>query len=378
MRPPRASHGRRKRGPVMTRINETHDPALTSWVASANATGLRLPDPEPAVRRLPSRARRRAVPHRRRDRRPRPRPRAGREDAHARSRRRSATRSAMRTRRCSTRSWRAGPAAWSALRLALSRALRSGAAGRRATLDGLPRSRRPTSSMRCRPRIGDYTDFYASVHHATNIGKLFRPDSPLLPNYKWVPIGYHGRSSTIGVSGDDFRRPKGQTLPPGASEPVFGPSKRLDYEFEVGIFVGTGNERADSDRRGRRPRVRLLPAERLVGARHPGVGVPAARPVPFEELRDDHLAVDRHDRGPRAVSERRGSASPAIRSRCRISTRRRCAATARSTSCSTRRCRRRDRRRTARRRCRCREPASGMRTGASRRWSRITRSTDAG
>jgi fumarylacetoacetase len=90
-------------------------------------------------------------------------------------------------------------------------------------------------------RIGDYTDFYTSVHHATNIGKLFRPDNPLLPNYKWVPIGYHGRASSIGVSGQSFPRPLGQTLPAGATEPAFGPCKRLDYELELGIFIGSGN-----------------------------------------------------------------------------------------------------------------------------------------
>ncbi|NDP62506.1 fumarylacetoacetase, partial [Polaromonas sp.] len=80
-----------------------------------------------------------------------------------------------------------------------------------------------------------------SVHHATNIGRLFRPDNPLLPNYKWVPIGYHGRASSIGVSGQSFHRPVGQTLPPGATQPVFGASQRLDIELELGIFVGTGN-----------------------------------------------------------------------------------------------------------------------------------------
>ena len=89
--------------------------------------------------------------------------------------------------------------------------------------------------------IGDYTDFFTSIHHATNVGKLFRPDNPLLPNYKWVPIGYHGRGSSIGVSGQSFPRPQGQKMPPGASEPVFGPSKRLDYELEIGIYIGVGN-----------------------------------------------------------------------------------------------------------------------------------------
>lgn len=90
--------------------------------------------------------------------------------------------------------------------------------------------------------IGDYTDFYASVYHATNIGKMFRPDQPLMPNYKWIPIGYHGRASSIVVSGSEIRRPSGQTMPDGASSPNFGPSKVLDYELEVGFFVGNGNE----------------------------------------------------------------------------------------------------------------------------------------
>src|SRR6185436_14700787 len=78
--------------------------------------------------------------------------------------------------------------------------------------------------------------------HATTVGKLFRPDNPLLPNYKWVPIGYHGRVSSIGVSGQTFRRPVGQTKAPDAEVPSVGPIKRLDYELEVGALVGTGNE----------------------------------------------------------------------------------------------------------------------------------------
>ncbi|WP_092948135.1 fumarylacetoacetase [Roseateles sp. YR242] len=90
-------------------------------------------------------------------------------------------------------------------------------------------------------RIGDYTDFYAGIHHATTVGKLFRPDNPLLPNYKWVPIGYHGRASSIGVSGQQFRRPLGQTKAPDSETPGFGPCKRLDYELEVGALVGLGN-----------------------------------------------------------------------------------------------------------------------------------------
>jgi fumarylacetoacetase len=89
--------------------------------------------------------------------------------------------------------------------------------------------------------IGDYTDFYASIYHATAIGRMMRPDNPLLPNYQWVPIGYHGRSSSIGVSGQTFHRPQGQRLPPGATQPMVGPSQRLDYELELGVFVGRGN-----------------------------------------------------------------------------------------------------------------------------------------
>jgi len=90
--------------------------------------------------------------------------------------------------------------------------------------------------------IGDYTDFYASIYHATNIGKMFRPDQPLMPNYKWIPIGYHGRASSIVVSGTSIRRPVGQTKDDNAEAPTFGPSKVLDYELEVGFFVGQGNE----------------------------------------------------------------------------------------------------------------------------------------
>jgi fumarylacetoacetase len=90
-------------------------------------------------------------------------------------------------------------------------------------------------------RVGDYTDFYSGIHHATAVGRLFRPDQPLLPNYKWVPIGYHGRSSTLQVSGQPVRRPLGQTKAADADMPTFGPCQRLDHELEVGIFVGRGN-----------------------------------------------------------------------------------------------------------------------------------------
>jgi fumarylacetoacetase len=95
-------------------------------------------------------------------------------------------------------------------------------------------------------RIGDYTDFYTSIHHATTVGKQFRPENPLLPNYKWVPIGYHGRASSIGVSGESFPRPQGQIKPPDADVPSVGPTRRLDYELEIGVFIGAPNERGEA------------------------------------------------------------------------------------------------------------------------------------
>ena len=89
--------------------------------------------------------------------------------------------------------------------------------------------------------IGDYTDFFAGIHHATNAGKLFRPDNPLLPNYKYVPIGYHGRASSIRPSGAEVRRPNGQRKPAADPVPSFGPSRNLDYELELGLWIGPGN-----------------------------------------------------------------------------------------------------------------------------------------
>jgi fumarylacetoacetase len=90
--------------------------------------------------------------------------------------------------------------------------------------------------------IGDYTDFYVGIHHATNVGKQFRPDNPLLPNYKFVPIGYHGRASSVRASGEPVLRPNGQRKTPDADAPEYGPSRRLDYELELGIWIGRGNE----------------------------------------------------------------------------------------------------------------------------------------
>ena len=90
--------------------------------------------------------------------------------------------------------------------------------------------------------VGDYTDFYVGIHHATNVGKQFRPDNPLLPNYKYVPIGYHGRASSVRVSGEPVIRPNGQRKAPDADAPEYGPSRRLDYELELGIWIGEGND----------------------------------------------------------------------------------------------------------------------------------------
>jgi fumarylacetoacetase len=132
-----------------------------------------------------------------------------------------------------------GPDHWSPLRQRLSALLRADSP-EQAKLEPLL-SPMSEAALSVPAHIGDYTDFYASVHHATNVGRLFRPDNPLLPNYKYVPIGYHGRASSIIVSGSDVRRPCGQAKPPDAKSPAFGPSRSLDYELEVAFFAGPGN-----------------------------------------------------------------------------------------------------------------------------------------
>jgi fumarylacetoacetase len=134
-----------------------------------------------------------------------------------------------------------GPQAWSALRARVTQLLREDAAPddrRRIEATLVPMNE---AEMQLPAQIGDYTDFYASIHHATRVGKLFRPDNPLLPNYKYVPIGYHGRASSIVVSGHEIQRPSGQTKKPQDAEPVFGPARSMDYELEVGLFIGAGN-----------------------------------------------------------------------------------------------------------------------------------------
>ena len=221
----------------MTTLNETHDPSLRSWVASANA-----PESDFPIQNLPF-----AVFRRR-----------GSAEvfrggvaigdqildlAAAAGAGVIGGEAAVALQAGAEDKLNAlmalGAGRWSALRLALSRALREGAA-EQASLEAclVPQAQ---AEYDVPARIGDYTDFYTSVYHATNIGKQFRPDNPLLPNYKWVPIGYHGRASSIGVSGRSFHRPVGQTMAPGAAQPSFGPCQRLDIELELGIFVGTGN-----------------------------------------------------------------------------------------------------------------------------------------
>jgi fumarylacetoacetase len=130
-----------------------------------------------------------------------------------------------------------------ALRERLTELLLDGAKDRyRVTKHLLPRK---DAEMLMPCAIGDYTDFYASVHHATNVGSMFRPDNPLLPNYKWLPVGYHGRASSIVVSGTPIRRPCGQTVVDGPP-PSFAASRRLDYEMEIGALIGPGNNLGDA------------------------------------------------------------------------------------------------------------------------------------
>jgi fumarylacetoacetase len=136
-----------------------------------------------------------------------------------------------------------GTPARAALRARLSELL-DAAGGERAKVEAL-RGRLLHRAVDCRlqlpAHVGDYTDFFAGIHHATNAGRMFRPDNPLLPNYKYVPIGYHGRASSIVPSGAEVRRPSGQRKPASEQVPTFGPCRNLDFELEVGIWIGPGN-----------------------------------------------------------------------------------------------------------------------------------------
>jgi len=223
-------------------LNETHNPALTSWLASANVQNADFP-----IQNLPFSIFKR----RNSDEQFRGGVAIGDQviDLTAVSKMRMfdgvVADALLLCSQTSLNEFMAQTSAvWSALRAMLSKALSAGSELESELRHCLVPQSDVVYDLPC--RIGDYTDFYTSIHHATTVGKFFRPDNPLLPNYKWVPIGYHGRSSSIGVSGQEFRRPKGQTKAPDADAPSVGPCKRLDYEMEVGIYIGGGNEMGDS------------------------------------------------------------------------------------------------------------------------------------
>jgi len=223
------------------RLNPTHNPKRRSWVESANAEGCEFP-----IQNLPFGVFRRKGADEA--------PRGGVAIGDAivdlaafakTARLRGGAREAARA--CAEPTLNAllelGAAHWSALRQALSRALCVDEAGWEARKAKLATHLVPMkeAELVLPIAVGDYTDFYTSVFHATNIGRMFRPDNPLMPNYKWVPIGYHGRASSVVVSGTPVIRPQGQTKAPDAATPTFGPCRRLDYEVELGFVVGPGN-----------------------------------------------------------------------------------------------------------------------------------------
>ena len=218
-------------------LNETHDPALRSWIESANDPATDFP-----IQNLPFGV------YRRRGARERPRVGVAIGDRilDVVACRRAAYLTAAADPCESTtlnRFMAAGPEVWSTLRGELSAILRDGSYRAREMRESeetffLPMAE---AELLVPAEIGDYTDFYASIHHATNVGGMFRPDNPLLPNYKYVPIGYHGRASSIVPSGSVVERPKGQSKGPEAAAPALGPTRSLDYELEVGCYIGVGN-----------------------------------------------------------------------------------------------------------------------------------------
>lgn len=207
------------------RIDATHDPRLRSWVTSANGPGCDFP-----IQNLPF-GRFRAA-----DGAPRIGVAIGDQILDLRA-------AGLVDTDDMNALMAAPPAQRQALRARLSAGLAEGSAQQPAWQAALVPQAGTAMLVPC--RIGDYTDFYTSVHHATNVGRQFRPDQPLLPNYQWVPIGYHGRASSIGVSGQAVRRPRGQLKAPDAATPVLAPSRRLDYELELGWFIGAGNAQGE-------------------------------------------------------------------------------------------------------------------------------------
>ena len=205
------------------KLDETHDRALKSWVESANAPGCEFP-----IQNLPF-----AI-FRRKGRKEAPRGGVAIGDQIL-----DLAALGVRTGPTLNALAASGRPAQRKLRRELSRALREKSAQRKRLSRHLVPMRQ--AELLLPVAIGDYSDFYTGIHHATNIGRILRPDNPLLPNYKWVPIGYHGRGSSIVVSGTPIRRPRGQLKPADAPAPVYAPSKRLDYEVELGFIAGTGN-----------------------------------------------------------------------------------------------------------------------------------------
>ena len=214
----------------MSMVDETHDPARTSWVASANGHPLYPIQNLPlAIFSAPGRDKRIGVA-------------IGEMIVDVRG---LAAKGLLDDRwlpplsQPSLNAWFGnGPEEGRALRRLLSDLL-SGDAQRAAVEPHLVKALDATMHLPC--AIGDYTDFYVGIHHATNVGKQFRPDQPLLPNYKFIPIGYHGRASSVRVSGEPVIRPKGQRKPLDAEVPDYGPARRLDYELELGMWIGRGN-----------------------------------------------------------------------------------------------------------------------------------------
>jgi fumarylacetoacetase len=204
------------------RLDETHDPGRRSWVESANELGCAFP-----IQNLPLGI------FRRKGKNEAPRGGVAIGDQIL-----DLAALGLKTGPTLNRLAAMGRPAWRKLRKELSRALSSTTQQKMFSKYLVPMKR---AQLFLPVAIGDYSDFFTGIHHATNMGRMLRPDNPLLPNYKWVPIGYHGRGSSIVVSGTPVVRPSGQTKAPDQPAPSFGPSRRLDYEVELGFVVGPGN-----------------------------------------------------------------------------------------------------------------------------------------
>lgn len=224
----------------MPTLNETHDPTLSSWVESADSSDFPIQNlPFAVFRRQASSEQFRggvaignqivdlpALAH------------SGLISGNALDAAIAASESSLNA------FMGLGVEYWSALRLALSRLLRKGTASGAEVQPCLVPQREAQFDLPC--TIGDFTDFFASIHHATKASGVYRPDSPLSPNYKWIPICYHGRSSSIELSGADIHRPSGQTRADRDKPPMFEPTAQLDHELELGFYVGSGNVRGEA------------------------------------------------------------------------------------------------------------------------------------